>query len=331
VSERLNRRDFLRASVIAGAGATLYGISRQIDKQYKDPTFKIEFDHEPLVSFKEASDFLLRMDGLQDKLEEPIIPATPQNITALVQEIVPYFEREGATDNAWFPKDVNYFVARDDGTHMNVSGRSDCDRFVVNYRHANPWSAWSKDSDWIGTVVHETAHVQQRPDVCFNSERVNVENTAQIVATEVMAGMVNDRNDLMVYPLIDELKSYAGGTAYSIALRDKRLDDYERLRRKVKNSPRSEAGYQRSRRYWRGKQDQLNFILTAYYELPFNKIVGGIRENNNYIYDLALPSHFNTMGQNRPRRFKVDDIQYFLENAEERVEEIADVQRNQRR
>src|SRR3990167_772397 len=142
-----------------------------------------------------------RFDRLNDKLPPFQFNPSETNITALVAEVTNQFQYGGAVDPPIYPAGYGYTMFRDGQSHNHVAGRSDCNSFVLNLRMANPVSSWFGDLSIISTTIHEMVHVQQGL-LCRTENRENLENTAQVVTLEVMAGLLNAGNELMAFPLM---------------------------------------------------------------------------------------------------------------------------------
>lgn len=302
--------------------ATLYGghkLGEGFRKSFKeDPHFKIEYDREEGITFEQASALAIRFDKMSDKFgEDPKIEASPEELYKLAHEILPQFQKEGATNKTRIPKNLDFVAFQDGEAHNHVGGRSDCQSYaILNARYINDWSRTHDSPHWVSTTVHELAHMQQG-DVCNNygdaEERVNIENTAQIVTWEVMAAQVNDGNKKFVLPLLDELKSVAMSTAYVTSEREGKQEEFKELQKKMEKGALIEARRERFERVWKDDPQRLKYILTTYSEIPLNRVVDAISNKNSIMKDLAL----NT------KSFKVDDLAAFLLKAEEIVDETA--------
>jgi hypothetical protein len=308
----MNRREFLRNAGLASLGITLGGALAADKIRGRDGVFGVEMDDNNFeLSYEEASALAVRFDRLRDAIPEEPFPASREDLAGLMLEVIPNFEYEGVTDVARFPRNFAFYPLADGGSHNHVAGKSNCADFVVNYRFANPISSWHESEDWIPTAIHELAHVQQGA-LCYMEPRSNIEQSAQIATLEVMAGMVNYGNEKLVRPLISELRGMAVSTAFSLALKGDRMNDFEDLRGKLSKNAISKAKYERTKRVWAEHPEELQFVLENYSEIPLNRMVYAIRENGNTVTDLALPN----------RELVIDDLAYFIGNAQPMVGQI---------
>jgi len=327
---KLERRDFLK---LAGVGIGVAVGARAARPLFNlDPTLRIEIDRDSKsLSFEETRDLALRLDQVQDLLPEPqSIPMTEENMWLLADEVLPLFVTEGAVDKVHKPKTIEPRKYEDE-KHVQVLGQSNCDTIAVaNFRYANPFSPMYGNLDWLGTEVHELVHVQQFEAAnnglaCSLDTRENTENTAQIVSWEVMAAMVNGGNEIMIYPLLIDLKGRALGANYALAMAEDRVPEYEELANKINPTELALARREKSRRQWLGREQDRADILVRYGLDPLSRVSYAITNNNNQISDLALPMQYNYpySFEPTPRTFVIDDLAYFLKNAEAIVKEVA--------
>lgn len=326
--KELSRRDFLRAGVIASGALALGKLGAKAGETSKDATFHIEFDDKKGLSFDEAADLALYLDSLADKLPPPNLDVSKQGMFNLMVEIVPTFQKEGATDQAVFPANFGVFMAQDGMEHDHILGRSNCvDTAIINYRFFNPVSALYKDVKLVSTNIHELEHVNQGPEVCATKPTALVENTAQIVTWEIEAAQVTKGNVQFIYPLLDELRDVSANAAYAIALREGKPEKFNQLNEKLYKNPLEKARLEKSQRTWKTNPEKLKYILEEYSENPLNLVVNAIRSNHNMINGLALPEAQVKFGvfvyPPQERTFVVDDLAAFLKDSEKIVDYVA--------
>lgn len=324
IERKLSRREFVTAT-----GLGLVGIALALlgDRTGWDPVFKIEFDKDnESLSFDEAATLAIRLDRAVDALPDIVPNATPAGLYRYAAEILPQFEYEGIVPRTAVPDEVAFALfLTDPQSHNHVLGRSDCENWaVLNARMGNPISSWYQD-DIVAVLTHELAHVAQGKSICRVEDRGLVENSAQIAAVEVMAGLGLAGNAEFLGAAVEELRGMAISTAYGLALQEGKLDDFIKLRSRVSPGAASMARFERSRRRWADDPDQLAIILDRYSIQPLNMIVRAIRENGAEITGLAFPAVFGTIfgGSARfdytPQPIKLDDTKYLLEYLEEIV------------
>lgn len=329
----ISRREFMTIATTLGGLAVVNLMTRHFRK---DPVFKTEFDQDKSLSFKEAAGLALFFDKVYDMMptEEIKTSINFQEMVSWTIEVLPQFEYEGAVDRAMVPYDLGFQTFIDAMSHNHTAGRSNCDEFVTNYRFTNPNSSWYQDPYWIPTVIHELVHIQQQPKICSTADRENVENTAQIVTLEVMSGLINahgkknkEIKKQLTFALIDELRGLAMGSAWGIALRENRPNEYEKLRDRLSDKdPEIKARFERSKRQWEDKQVQLRWIMETYNERPLTQIVNAIQKGDNKIEGLALPK-IQTLGgyymqREFDRVFVINDLAYFIKNVKPLVKAI---------
>ena len=205
--------------------------STQLRDEYNsmvvDPVMGILVDQDETLNFKEASDLALRFHTLVEKLEDENwqLYATPTTIDLWALELLGMFPYEGAVIQTQVPQILEATPWIDGGSHNHVGGRSNCETYaVLNFRYVNPVSEWYKSKTWPITIAHELAHVQQGHRVCFNADRDLVENTAQIVAWEVMSSLANSGNQDALKIMIYEMRSVALGSARAQGTEDQYMD-----------------------------------------------------------------------------------------------------------
>ncbi|MFQ5561254.1 MAG: hypothetical protein ACE5FU_11815 [Nitrospinota bacterium] len=303
-----------------GGATALLGIAAYlVDKGNDiDPRFGTEFDDKLyILNYEEASSVARKFDRLHDMIPEGFDPPEHDDLLNVAMEVIPQFGVEGFVERLRYPKEVGLYNYRDADLHNHVLGQSNCNDYVIaTYRFLNPYSDIYGDTGWVATLTHELAHIQQA-GACFRPSRENVEQSAQIMTLEVLAGMVNGGYDKMLSPLVNELAGMAAGAALSTALREDKMDEYKRLRKSLaKDDATSFARFNKAMRYWEDDMPRLKKILSNYSERPLARVIYAIRENDNEIENLAI----------RPRQdkkpFLLDDLDYFLTNAEGMITEI---------
>ena len=310
------RRNFMKLiglASIAGAAALLTN-----DREgYYDTAFRVELSGKEKLTFEDACAIAKRIDRCTDQLPDVKVPIDDKELIKWVIEMIPNFEAEGAVDIPRYPENVAFVIYKTADRHIHTAGQSDCSKFaVLNARYVNSVTSDYGKDEYLFTLLHELAHVQQG-NSC-NEDRTLVEATAQIVALEVGASLINQGNRTLLRPVLQELKNIFIGTAYSVALRDGRMEEFKRYRKTITSSAFREAAFEHSIREWESEQWRLEQILERYEEMPANKIVSAITKDHNIIRDLAL----SPMGGAK-RPFIIDDLNYLITYMEDLTSEAA--------
>lgn len=269
-----------------------------------DPVFGIYVNADDRLDFDEAAALALRLDRLAQQIEktgwEP--EANEATFNAWVYELLPMYSYEGAVGRTNIPDQVMPVRWIEGMSHNHIGGRSDCNKTAaINYRYFNPTSHWYQDKTWIATLAHELAHTQQLVSTCavYDSERI--ENTAQIVAWEVLAGLANAGNRDAAYTLIFELRN----TAMRAASAQGNVDDlYGQI-----YDDNELARWHKAQRFWGDRPDELQDILTKYAQQPLD--IAFTYRNTGTVHLLALSTADKTLD--------IDDLTYFLSHAESLV------------
>ena len=321
MSEKLSRRDFLKLAGETAGVLALIAYGRLHNRQLNlDPVFKVDFDKDlENLNYNEASRLALRFDKVADKLPEQFVEPTKENLIKLALEIIPQFEYEGIAKSQ-YPKEIDFKFYADGDRANHVLGQSDCSTWaVINGRASLDTSAWYGE-DIVFTLAHELAHVAQTQPLCISADRALIENSAQIGALEVCSGLANQGNKLFLRATVDEIRGMAITSAYGLALKENRFEEFKDLRSKLSPGAISEARFAKSRRRWSTDPMQLQEIIYRYNITPMNMVINAISTNNSEISGLAFP---NNLPQERltpvAPPIKLDDTKYLIEHLEEIV------------
>ena len=322
----------LVVGLLVGTGTAFRQEFYENIKLEKHPVLHIEPDGFWTLSFDEAAELTLYFDGLYDKLGESPYPApTERHLAELAYEILPIFQYEGFA-LPQFPADLGLYPYQDGGNHIHIAGQSDCAGFVLNYRFGNPYSSWYNEGHWVAVAIHEMVHVQQGP-LCSTVDSLYIEMSAEVITLETLAALVNYGNRDMTYALVRELRGMAASAAYGLALNDGDLDKYIALRNRILKAPTGmpdsykNAGFDKSRRHWETDPERLSFILEAYSIYPLEQIVQSILYIDGQMTGLIMPPGFVIEYPNSPDVYVpgppliLDDLMYFLEHADEIVDQ----------
>lgn len=282
-------------------------------------------------------DFVLYLDELIDRLpaEEPM-SVSDADIVLWELEILPYFGYEGLVNFPVVPSAVTLTPYLDPMQHNHILGRAYCqapsstveaeNRIEMNARTANPHSAWFGAGDrFLPTLVHELIHIQ---GVCGSG--AHSETATQVATYEVLAAMVNHGNMAALRPLLEELRDIALAAMQLDALEagDEAFAEFTDFQSEVMGSAEADARFQKSMRFWSqsvSHRSQLRYILRAYNAEVFDHIVHAFG-NNGRTAELYLPQYLEAesridLDYDGTRTFEIDDLIYFINNAEEIVEE----------
>lgn len=320
----MNRREAIKAMgllTVATAGGGL--LLRASQPHPEDPAFKTEFDlNNEALSFEEACGVARRMDSVSKfmDLDNWNLSTTYEDLIWWAKEAAVQIEYNGAITKARFPSDIGFFMPRSGREANHILGRSNCANYIVlNERMQNPHTPWFQMQDFPGTVIHEMAHVAQG-EVCYAAPSENIENTAQLVMIEVLASMGNKGNAEAFKALVWEFKHMATTAAYSVALTENRMPEFEKFKLSLNPSAVDIAKWEAAKRTWADKQYELKDMLYKYNYMPVNLLVTGVRNGTNTIEGLALEPNYGDTGTfhypGEPRSFKVDDFAYATTNCE---------------
>jgi len=352
MSERMTRRDFLvgAAGIALGYGAKEASkylpetkgeqVKRKLPEGYRYPERKgreelelFEFDNiwkyeilsdKEKLSFDEVSQIALRLDRIVDVMPEVEIPANEKTAIMILTEYNNFFVTEGMVDESGYPNMIAFEIMPPT-RHDAVLGTTDCEtRILFNVRQMNPVSSWYNRSDWLWTVVHESAHIHQGKQVCnggpFFGPHTLVEATAELMTAEVMASRANRGDKNAFIALMDALRGWSVGTALARAIESDRISDFEKLRDKLNPNAVSKASYEKTMRKYKLRQQYLYSLLDAYNAKPLEIAIDAMRNNYALATDLALPekSDFD-YGRNNKYipALNLDDLAYTVEHAEE--------------
>ncbi len=323
--------------VVLGAGAfvAVRVVGQEIGENIvleKHPILHVEFDGKWELGYTEAAELTLYFDALYDRMGDSPYPAPSEaQLVDLAYEVLPIFNYEGFV-LPQFPLDLDLYPYQSGGEHIHIAGQSDCAGFVLNYRFGNPYSSWFGEGSWVSTAIHEMVHVQQGP-LCGSIDNLYIEMSAEVITIEVMAALVNYGNRNMTYALVRELRGMAASAAYGLALQEENLEQYVALRNRIvqEDTGRSDsfknAGWDKSRRHWEENPERLEFILQAYSIFPLEQIVQSILYIDGTIDGLIMPPGFVIEYPNSPDVYVpgpslvLDDLMYFLEHADEIVDQ----------
>ncbi len=321
----------LGAGVFTGASVVRQEIGESIIFE-KHPILHVQFDGNWKLSYEEAAELALYFDALYDRLGDSPYPAPSEaQLVNLAYEVLPIFNYEGFV-LPQFPSDLDLYPYQSGSNHIHIAGQSNCSGFVLNYRFGNPYSSWYNEGSWVAVAIHEMVHVQQG-SLCGSINNLYLEMSAEVISIEVMAALVNYGNRDMTYALVRELRGMAASAAYGLALNEGDLEKYvtlrERLMRGDDGRPDSfkNAGWDKSRRHWEENPERLEFILQAYSIFPLEKIVQSILYIDGAYDGLIMPPGFVIEYPNSPDVYVpgppliLDDLMYFLEHADELVDQ----------
>lgn len=299
---------------------------------------------------------IVRLSALLDELPQKAYPITATNadnfLSNWATEILPWFAYEGVSDPAIPPKDISFYFGPFgpkeyiDGYVFHILGLSACEQIGVapnpfdgeltpvagpiwlNGRYINSASPWYQRPDLVSVLTHELGHSQ---GICAGPSPY-VESSTQIATMEVLAAMANSGNDSVLLSLLFEYRGIVQGALKFEAMRDGLADQYEQLVASVDHySAREAAIRDASRRFWNKSDEgraELRGILYRYELVPYVKIQWGLKYGSLRASAtqgrLTAPQMLVPLGTD----FKLDDLAYFLANAEVRVEEVAAASRS---
>lgn len=307
------RRNLIAAYLILVILLVSFYVHRLVTK---DPIMKIQIRGEEWLGFDEAADLAKRFDRMVDRIDASdwsAGKATDENMTDWAYEITPMFTYEGLVTegNATFDFFTNPFF--DGYNHNHIAGRSDCATYVLlNARYKNKFSGWYQKNLWPVVLAHEIAHAQQGAscDREYNTQD-NIENSAQIMAWEVMAAVANQGSKEAVLSMAYELRASALSAAAAMAGFEDRQDDYDSLIDDIFEGDAHETARRaKGMRFWSSDLEQLEALRMRYSWTPLNLVFEA--RNEGTIYQLSV--------SNDTHSADIDDLLYFIEHMEELVD-----------
>lgn len=216
-------------------------------------------------SFGQALAVASELDRLGDQLEPPPMERTTNAIQILAIEVAPYYQYEGIS--RWTIIPYTSAVYYDGNDNFHVLGRCYLYELVatINVRHINPWSSRWYDRQYLAVLVHEIGHAQG----INRGPGPEMEATTQLATLEVLAAMVRDRNAWALPAFVETLRDYAENYAWSMALKQGRMDKFTEYVEARADSEYEIATFYRALDHWSPRMDELQEILTAYGEAPF--------------------------------------------------------------
>lgn len=315
---RITRRDFLKLLVV-GSGALLTGDAARITV---DPVFKVDFEGQDELTFETAAGLAERFDKALDRLPTPDFDNTLRGLKEYANEIIPQFEYEGIIYRSKWPEIIGFKLFDNNGINANhVLGVSNCsNEAYVNARMGMYTSVWRKTEE-LFTLIHELAHVQQGEKLCEEKDTMLVENSAQIGAMEVAAGLANQGNPQYFYAAVNELRRMAIRSAEYLAGKENRIDDFMKLENKLSPGAIAQARFEKDERFWNAQGWEKDRVYMTYGLIPLEMIINAIRNHAMVIDNLAFPPKPVHRGSHSyyddDYSFKLDDTAYMIEHLEE--------------
>lgn len=289
--------------------------------------------HNNDAQYDDFVDMATRIDAILDESDRDVEGVHgPKSMNNWIQETVPFFVYEGMSYYMVYPdiaKFTYYDVAQ---RHVHLLGTANCfaDDLDLNARFTNPVSPMYNDPSSISTLVHELAHVQ---GICFSTQRLNHESSAQLATMEVLAAMANRGNADALYVLLDELR-YMFVTGARIAAEEEgRGDEYRDLVEGVYgDDPLMIARIDKSLRYWQDTDLERFYEIVRLYNYEPAREILSHWQRGQPIRGISLPINiYCSYGYasypygNAPTAFeieqcyqplKIDDLSYILHNLE---------------
>lgn len=280
----------------------------------KDPVMQIKVRELPHIGFEESAELARRLTALTNEIDETgwVPDSGDETMQNWINEITPMFMYEGLVTETAVDFD-GFFISYPGGyRHVHVGGESDCDTYILlNNRFFNPVSDWYQNNTWPITAAHELAHIQQGPacDRDYNSQNL-LENSAQIMAWEVMAALANRGNVEATLSLVFDLRGTALSSARAMSEVEGRPEDFQKLLQEIYGDDASKmASIAKNRRYWADKQEKLRSLTYRYGWSPLNLVF--MARDEKTVYQLAI--------NNETHSAEIDDLIYFFEHMEELV------------
>ena len=283
-----------------------------IPSGHTDPVLRIKVDNKPALSFVETERLIVRLASLEKKLPVQHYAVTPANIRQWENEALPFYKSLGIVPAITSPWPITIEQFTDESRiamHDQVLAYAQCmfgGGIVINARQANPHSAWYAPPDFLLTLLHETAHMES----ACGGDTVLDESSAQLIALEVDAALVDTGNDQALLSLIDELRTMSIGSLHYMAMADPRLaDDYVRFLPTAYPDALDRASVAARDRFWESNPEERKGILYRYRYLPVQKIVAGLRSGILTGVETGYPA----------QTLKIGNLKYALAHLDELV------------
>lgn len=324
----MTRREFLELMIKGGWGLAITAILSKIPGSQSsiDEIFKIDLDTQlERLSFDEATALTKRFRKIFLKLKKAGFDNVELSLTDIenwVAELAPQFVQEGAISQILIPDNISFEKFDTAQEHAHIGAYASClgNSIDLNYRMINPHSSWYNKGRNIKILIHELTHLLlfQYP-YCFWTDNDTMEKTANIVAWEIMASLSNSGNLETIFPLIHALFWTCYDAAMCLAIRENRLDEFNRFRNTLDESAIEKAIQEKVIRDY----DPYDLIATTntHSLQPLITIIKAIKLRNNQIHGLALPSEDPDHPGFKKGDFEIDDLAYFIAHAEELVDE----------
>lgn len=303
------------------------------DHPYVNPiTQVIEIDYRPTLNKAELMQFARRMSDVTRVLPDTKSPTNQEELDNFITEALPFYNLDGIIDSSVRPT-VAFENWTDGGKHNYLFGWASCydNEVGLNGRYINPQSSWYGRGDGIVTLLHELAHIQ---DICPSSyfDIDDGESSAQIVALEVTASMINSGHSRLKKALFNELKYMTASSLHLVALEVGGLNEFIEFRDTLYDDPSERAEWHKLNRLYQEDPENLNGVkrvLYRYNYLPLQKILKGLWhgvEADSFV-DITVfpPISANTGGiaigapfpisAGVPKRLLIDDLAYQLRHA----------------
>lgn len=289
----------------------------------KDNVMKVRVDDDDRLDFDESARLARRFDTMVDKINDAnwSPQANSGNIRDLMYEVTPMFMYEGLVTQTNSEFETIPFSFSDGFDHNHIAGRSNCETYVLlNARYQNENSGWYNRANWPVVMAHEIAHAQQG-SACsreYNSQDL-IENSAQVMAWEVMAALSSQGSSLATLALVCEFRGVAMSSAGALAVEEGREEDYEKLLQDVYgNEPQKMSSVTKALRFWADDMEELSTLRIRYSWTPLNMVFKARSEGT--VYQLAISNDTHSV--------EIDDLIYFLRNAEELTEAALEREKN---
>lgn len=300
----MKRRLVILLAVIVMATGVPLGAARTIDRITVDP-LGLFFDSEEALTFRGAITIAKTLDQLGDMLEMPPLPHDGKGMIMLTGEIVPYYYYDRIVEGKAQYLAPQWSVFEGDG-YFHVAGRCRVGNnpiVWINVRFANPYSSWYGRAGMFSVLVHELAHSQG----IFRMGDPMSEPATQLATVEVLAAMARDQNVWAVPAFIREVQGYAHDYAFSRALQEDRMEEFEAYLSTVHADVYGFAKYKRAMDHWADDMPELRRILKHYGEQPYILLVKALNDPAYQSVELlALP--------NETHRLTVNDAAWVLQN-----------------
>lgn len=195
-------------------------------------------------------------------------------VAEYVRKIVPYFSYEQATNQGIYPTSAGVIPLLDMQS-FHIGGRMyhETNTIILNERYFID-ERWNDKRRVLGTLVHELAHIQRGAYTDGASEEL--ESATSTATVEILAAMCNYGDPLACSAFWYQIENLSR-TSLMLQLDDLGLGNlYEAWANTFWRSVEQTDAYNKSRRFWADRPDELRVIQEKYSQVPWENVIAGV-------------------------------------------------------